>query len=79
MAVLAVVMTAPLGALATSILGPVLLKKKQSEDGPEAVKTEQLQESEEKLEDVIVPVESNKDSKSGTCEGEILPMSYIQG
>lgn len=34
MAVLAVVLTAPMGALAISLLGPVLLKKKISEGGP---------------------------------------------
>lgn len=74
MAVLAVVLTAPLGALATSLLGPVLLKKKlvstSEEDPPQPA--EARTEPEDKFEDVVsqVPMEGTMDGKSGTYEGK---------
>lgn len=80
-AVLAVVMTAPLGALATSLLGPVLLKKKltlTSEDDP-TQPGEGPQEPEDKLEDVAVSELPVVDGKSGTYEGKsgsVLPCHH---
>lgn len=80
MAVLAVVMTAPLGALATSLLGPVLLKKQivaTSEEEPTQPGDRDSrtgpQEPEDKLDDVTVsalPVERRMDGKSGAYEGK---------
>lgn len=77
-AVLAVVLTAPLGALATSLLGPVLLKKKlvsSCEDDPSPPVEAQTEpedrcEPEDKFEDMVseLPVE---DRRSGTYEGKL--------
>lgn len=74
MAVLAIVLTAPLGALATSLLGPVLLEKSSKTDegdseAPAAdnspVPAEEVQHSEKAI-SIDVP---DLDSKSGSHQG----------
>ena len=73
MAVLAVVMTAPLGALATSLLGPVLLKKKKTEElDDQSQPPEANSEAEEKFGDTPIDVVMNGGSRSGIGEGRYV-------
>ena len=76
-AVLAVVLTAPLGALATSLLGPIVLKKatptSESDDGTRPDDKSPLPEASSVLppphEATEIPSEPSLDAKSGSYEG----------